>query len=106
MGSVSSSTRKPNSKVMGKPTVNRLSCGAARVITPKAMLISSSATIAGSAIVSAPENIRPTAAARSHMLATVRPAGETGRVWKLSARTSMSARWPSSARNTSVTSTM
>ena len=55
LGSPSSTTTSPNTSVIGNPTANRFSAGAARLVTPKARLITSSAVMPGSATRSAPD---------------------------------------------------
>ena len=57
-GRLSIMTMKPAPIMTGKPTPKMFSCGAARLITPKATLISSIAVNAVSAIISAPLNMR------------------------------------------------
>ena len=63
---LSSSNRKPINRPAGRPTANRFSVGAARLITPNAMLAIKSAVAAGNAILSAPANIWLPQAATVH----------------------------------------
>src|SRR5690606_942936 len=94
---------RPNTRVRGKPMEKMLSCGAARIITPKDRLTISSAVIAG-------RPIRIAAAITQENRSTrvwKSPACKVwpmGKVVKLSTNTSITTRCPFIARNSSVTS--
>src|SRR5471030_584141 len=93
----------PSTRVSGKPMEKMFSCGAARVITPNAMLTTSNAVIAGKTNTSAAPSTQPSLPASCQKLSTINPL-PTGNVVKLSVRTSKTTRWPFIDRNNSVTS--
>ena len=93
----------PSTTISGMPTEKMFSCGAARVMMPKAMLTTSSAVMAGSTSRMPAPMTQPSRPATCQKCSTLR-VSPTGRVTKLSARISNTTRWPFMARNSSVTS--
>ena len=81
----------PNTRVSGKPIEKMFSCGAARVITPNAILTTSSAVIAGNTSNSAAPSTQPRRPTSSQKWLTTKPA-PTGKVVKLSVSTSNATR--------------
>ncbi len=77
---------RPNTSVMGKPTANRFSCGAARLMMPNATFTMSKAVTPGRATASAPENNCPPQLTIDHMPSGPSPVVPIGRVRKPSTR--------------------
>lgn len=93
----------PSTMVKGKPMAKMFSWGAALVMTPKAKLTTSSAVTAGRAISMPAENSQPPASTMRQRFDTSSPPPAMGSTSKLIARVSMITRWPSIARNISIT---
>ena len=101
---ISSTPMKPAVSVIGKPTANRFSCGAARVSTPSAMLATSRmATIGSDSSRPAANTVSPVRAMKPQPPALT-GAVVTGSHSKLRTRMSIISRWPFTARKSRVAS--